>query len=91
MKYKVNLDVYNDNFEATSFEGLESSEAIYKACKKAVNYCQKQFDTPIIAEIFIEVNGNRVYGGEVRIGIAQNVSVYRMYTMVMDKVSGVLI
>lgn len=92
MKYSITIDVYHDDFEPICFEGLTNTEGIYNACKKAVSYCQSQLDHPIIVEIFIEVNGNvkPIYAGEVRIGIAQGISVYRMYTAIINKLGEVL-
>lgn len=92
MKYNINLDVYHDGFEPIFFDGLTSTESIYKACKKAVNYCQTRFERPCIVDVFIEVNGSvrPVYVGEVRIGIAQAISIYRMYTAIINKLGEVL-
>lgn len=95
MNYKINLDVYNDDFEPICFEGLTNSESVYMACDKAVSYSRAQLNKPIDVEIFIEIEGDikPVYVGNVRIGVTRAVSVYRMYTKVIDKLEkmGVII
>ena len=88
MNQKINLNVYNDNFEPFFCEGLASSEAIYMACDKAISYCRMQLKGPDWVDVFIETYGDKVmpsYVGKVRIGVTRAVSVYRMYTEVIDK------
>lgn len=91
MKQKINLDVYNDNFEPIFFDGLTSAEAIYMACDKAVDYCRAQLNRPDIVEVFVEVGSNikPIYVAKVRIGVTRAVSVYRMYTEIIDKLNEV--
>lgn len=92
MKQTINLDIYSEKFEPVFFDGLTSEEAIYMACDKAVGYCRAQLNAPDIVEVFIEVGSDikPIYVGKVRIGVTRAVSVYRMYTEVMDKVGKVL-
>ena len=92
MKQTINLDIYSNKFEPVFFDGLTSAEAVYMACDKAVSYCHAQLNAPDIVEVFIEVGSDikPVYVGKVIIGVARAVSVYRMYTEVMDKVGKVL-
>ena len=92
MKYNITIDVYHDDFESICFDGLTNTADIYNACKRAVSYCQSQLEHPIIATIFIEINGSvqPIYVGEVRVGIAQAISVYRMYTAIINKLGEVL-
>lgn len=87
MKKTINLDIYSDKFEPVFFDGLEDAEGVYMACDKAVSYCVAQLNAPDIVEIFIEIGGDikPIYVGKVRIGVTRAVSVYRMYTIVMDK------
>lgn len=91
MKQKINLDVYNDNFEPFFCDGLTSAESIYMACDKAVSYCRAQLNSPDIVEVFVEVGSDikPIYVCKVRIGVTRAVSVYRMYTEVMDKLEQV--
>lgn len=95
MKYSINLDIYNDNFEPFFCDGLTSAEAIYMACDKAVSYCRALLYKPDLVEVFIEVGSDikPIYVCKVLIGVTRAVSVYRMYTEVMDKVEkmGVII
>lgn len=92
MKQTINLDIYSDKFEPVFFDGLASAETVYMACDKAVSYCRAQLNAPGIVEVFIEIGSNikPIYVGKVRIGVTRAVSVYRMYTEVMDKVGEVL-
>ena len=92
MKQTINLDIYSDKFEPIFFDGIRDAEGVYMACDKAVSYCRAQLNGPDIVEVFIELGSDikPVYVGKVRIGVTRAVSVYRMYTEVMDKVGGVL-
>lgn len=92
MKYKITLEVYNDNFEPICFEGLTSTKAIYNACKKVVSYCQSQLNYPIVVEIFMWVNGSvmPIYVGDEKIGIGEATSIYRIYTAIINKLGEVL-
>ena len=92
MKQSINLDIYSDKFESVFFDGLTNAEAVYMACDKAVSYCRAQLNEPGGVDVFIEVGNDirPVYVGKVRIGITRAVSVYRMYTEVMDKVGEIL-
>lgn len=90
---RFNLDVYHDNFEPFYRDALETSEEIYMACDKAVSYARMQLKEPDNVDVFIEVYGDKVmpiYAGKVRIGVTRAISVYRMYTMVMDKIEEIL-
>ncbi len=90
---RFNLGVYNDNFEPFYRDVLETGEEIYMACDKAVSYARMQLKEPGNVDVFIEVYGDKVmpiYVGKVRIGVTRSISVYRMYTMVMDKIEEIL-
>lgn len=90
---RFNLDIYNDKFEPFYRDALETAEEIYVACDKAVSYARLQLKEPDSVDVFIEPYGDKVipiYVGKVRIGVTKAISVYRMYTMVMDKIEDIL-
>lgn len=92
MKYSINLDVYSDDFEPICFEGLTDTISIYNACKKAVDYCQANLERSGVVDVFIEVDNKvtLIHAGTVRIGVARESAIYRMYTAVINVLREIL-
>jgi len=90
---KFNIEICNEKLGIPFYgDYLESREQVFIACDKAVKYFQSLLPSTDSVDIYIHRLDTKkhIYSGSVQIEFAGATTLYRMYTIIIDKIEEVL-